>query len=135
MNRNRMMCVFVIMSAAMAQANQEPWTFRAGRGLTLSEGTASVLGLRFEAAQSGDRGGVWIPRAALLETVRGDAVYTRNGAAWLRVPVKIGERGRERVEVLDGLFEGDEVVSAATYDLWLIELQAVNGGRGCGDHH
>jgi multidrug efflux pump subunit AcrA (membrane-fusion protein) len=135
MTRNRTMCVFVIMYTVMAQASQEPWTFRAGRGLTLTEKTASVLGLQVAVAESGEGARVWIPRTALLETVRGEAVYTRNGAAWLRVPVKIGERQAERVEVLDGLFEGDEVVSAATYELWLIELQAVNGGRGCADGH
>lgn len=135
MNRFRTMCVVVILSAVMVQASQEPWSFRAGRGLTLSEKTASVLGLQVAAAESSGGSGVWIPRTALLETVRGDAVYTRNGAAWLRVPVKIGERRAERVEVMDGLFEGDEVISSAAYDLWLMELQAVNGGRGCADGH
>ena len=84
---------------------------------------------------SGNESALFITESALVETVRGDFVYTLNGAAYLRVAVKTGTRADGRVEIIDGLLEGDEVVVGGAYDLWMIELQAVNGGRGCADGH
>ena len=76
-----------------------------------------------------------IPASAVVESVRGDFVYAVNGSAFLRTPVVLGARQGDRVEVVDGLFEGDEVVAAGASHLWMIELQAVNGGKGCADGH
>jgi cobalt-zinc-cadmium efflux system membrane fusion protein len=71
----------------------------------------------------------------VVESVRGSFVYAANGGAFLRTPVVLGSRQGDRIEVMDGLFEGDEIVTAGASNLWMIELQAVNGGKGCADGH
>jgi hypothetical protein len=76
-----------------------------------------------------------IPASAVIESVRGNFVYAANGGAFLRTPVTLGSRQGDRIEVVDGLFEGDEIVTAGASSLWMIELQAVNGGKGCADGH
>lgn len=76
-----------------------------------------------------------IPASAVVESVRGSFVYAANGEALLRTPVVLGSRQGDRIEVVDGLFEGDEIVTAGASNLWMIELQAVNGGKGCADGH
>lgn len=76
-----------------------------------------------------------IPASAVVESVRGNFVYAANGGAFLRTPVTLGSRQGDRVEVVDGLFEGDEIVTTGASSLWMIELQAVNGGKGCADGH
>jgi multidrug efflux pump subunit AcrA (membrane-fusion protein) len=76
-----------------------------------------------------------IPASAVIESVRGNFVYAANGGAFLRTPVTLGSRQGDRIEVVDGLFEGDEIVTAGASNLWMIELQAVNGGKGCADGH
>jgi len=76
-----------------------------------------------------------IPVTAVVESVRGNFVYAANGGAFLRTPVILGSRQGDRIEVVDGLFEGDEIVTTGAPNLWMIELQAVNGGKGCADGH
>ncbi len=94
----------------------------------------------FLEARPGGAGGtragvVAIPRTSVVDSVRGPFVYVQNGASILRTLVKLGPVQGALVEVVDGLFEGDVVVTSGASDLWLIELQAVNGGKGCGDAH
>lgn len=76
-----------------------------------------------------------VPSLAIVDSIRGNFVYAVNGGAFLRTPVKLGARQGDKVEVVDGLFEGDEIVTRGASDLWLVELQAVNGGKGCADGH
>lgn len=76
-----------------------------------------------------------IPASALLTTARGAFVYVINGEHYFRSPVEVGRQSGRSVEIVDGLFEGDVVVSAGVEDLWLIELQAINGGESCADSH
>jgi len=115
----------------------EPWSYRAGRGITLNEKAAVALSLEVTDVQNAKASSTYpsIPESSVVETVRGDFVYTVNGSSYLRVPVKLGARADGLVVVEDGLFEGDLVVKTGAYDLWMIELQAVNGGRGCADGH
>jgi hypothetical protein len=126
---------FLVSRATLAA--DEPWSFRAGRGITLNERTTAALSLEITDVQNGGKSSAYpsIPETAVVETVRGDFVYTINGSSYLRIPVKLGARENGRVVVEDGLFEGDRVVKTGAYDLWIIELQAVNGGRGCADGH
>jgi len=74
---------------------------------------------------------VAIPASALLRSVDGYFVYTRNGKHLLRTPVKVGVSNADLVEISEGLFAGDEVVSDAVMSLWMIELAAVKGGQAC----
>ena len=84
----------------------------------------------------GARSGVTaIPVSAVVESVRGPFVYAANGNSFLRTPVKLGAEQNGTVEVTDGLFEGDVGVTNGSPGLWMIELQAVNGGKGCGAAH
>lgn len=69
-----------------------------------------------------------VPRSALLQAVDGTFVYAVNGDAYFRTSVKIGVESQDVVEVTDGLFSGDAVVTKSVETLWLIELRASKGG-------
>lgn len=71
---------------------------------------------------------VVVPAAAVLETAYGPFVYVVNGKAYLRTAVVMGTRHDDTIEVVDGLFEGDEVVSHPVEMLYLTELRATKGG-------
>lgn len=113
--------------------------YKEGHGVRLSPGAAKFVGLataEVAAQPVGANGTVpAIPATALLRTVKGDFVYVANGDWYLRTPVATGIAHDDRIEIRDGLYEGDVVVSAAVEALWLAELQAVNGGVGCADGH
>lgn len=72
-----------------------------------------------------------IPQAALLTTAEGTFVYAKNDEFFLRTPVKVGARSGEHVEITDGLYTGDEIVTTPVMSLWLAELQVLRGGKAC----
>lgn len=72
-----------------------------------------------------------IPRSALLTTAEGTFAYTVNGEAYLRTAVKVGALNEQFAEITDGLYPGDEVVSAPVMSLWMAELQVLRGGKAC----
>lgn len=69
-----------------------------------------------------------VPRDAMLRTATGSFVYVVNGAFLLRTAVVIGGSDGEYVEIRDGLYAGDVVVTAAVEQLWLTELRLTKGG-------
>ncbi len=69
-----------------------------------------------------------IPRSALLQSSQGTFVYVVNGDAYLRTAVIAGNEANGKIEIIDGLFTGDEVVTRPVEALWLIELRATKGG-------
>jgi hypothetical protein len=69
-----------------------------------------------------------IPQPALLRTSEGSFVYVVNGDAYFRTAVKTGSEADGWVEITDGLFAGDQVVTRPVETLWLIELRATKGG-------
>lgn len=69
-----------------------------------------------------------IPKSALLRTAEGTFVYAVNGKAYYRTAVKLGSQEGGKVEVTDGLYPGDQVVTKPVETLWLIELRATKGG-------
>lgn len=71
---------------------------------------------------------VVIPRSALLRTTTGTFAYVANGAAFLRTPVVVGKSSADEVEITDGLYSGDVVVSHPVEQLWLAELRFTKGG-------
>jgi len=74
------------------------------------------------------RESVAVPRSALLRTATGTFVYVVNGAALLRTSVQPGATDGDFIEILDGLYAGDVVVTAAVEQLWLTELRLTKGG-------
>lgn len=71
---------------------------------------------------------VVIPRSALLQTTTGTFVYVANGNSYLRNPVKVGKVFPDQVEITDGLYAGDVVVTKPVEQLWLSELRFTKGG-------
>ena len=69
-----------------------------------------------------------IPSSALLRAAEGTFVYVVNGGAYYRTPVKVGSEAEGNIEVTDGLYAGDQVVSKPVETLWIIELRATKGG-------
>ena len=69
-----------------------------------------------------------IPRSALLRTSVGTFVYAVNGDAYYRTAVKAGSEAEGKIEIVDGLFQGDQVVTQPVETLWIIELRATKGG-------
>jgi multidrug efflux pump subunit AcrA (membrane-fusion protein) len=72
-----------------------------------------------------------VPREAVIKSTTGNLVYTLNGDAYILTWVEIGAESDGWVEIKDGLFAGDSVVTRGVMELWLVELRAVKGGQGC----
>lgn len=94
---------------------------------TSEAGTAINATFRFPAGDAVTA----IPKAALLTTAEGTFVYAKNDEFYLRTPVKIGAASGEHVEITDGLYTGDEIVTTPVMSLWLAELQILRGGKAC----
>lgn len=72
-----------------------------------------------------------IPKSALLSTAEGNFVYAKNDEYYMRTPVKLGAESGGHVEITDGLYSGDEIVTTPVMSLWLAELQVLRGGKAC----
>lgn len=72
-----------------------------------------------------------VPRSAVIDGATGAFVYVVNGGAYLRTPVKLGAHSSEYVEITDGLYPGDVVVTTQVGQLWLTELRLTKGGGHC----
>lgn len=89
-----------------------------------NEVEASVVLPETEAAAS-------IPRSALLSTAEGYFVYAKNGKFFFRMGVTVGAMNDNHVEITEGLYAGDEVVTTPVMSLWMAELQVLRGGKAC----
>ena len=105
--------------------------FKEDKGISLTPLMAESIGLQTTEVSEDANARVSVPRSALLTTVEGHFVYAENGGFFLRTPVKIGTQSAERVEIADGLYAGDKIISAAVMSLWLAELQYLRGGKAC----
>lgn len=105
-----------------------------GEGILLCQSTKDSLALKtadaVERKESGESV-ISIPKSAVLATTAGLSVYVENGDYYKRAPVKVGRMFGDHAEITDGVYEGDRVVTDAAETLWLIELRAVKGGKGC----
>lgn len=114
-------------------------TYKAGHGVQLTPAGRTFVGLETGEVESRSLGGsgsvAAIPKDALLRTVRGDFVYVTNGEWFLRTPVVVGVSDATHLEIRDGLYEGDTIVTKGVRALSLSEIQALNGGVGCADGH
>ncbi len=66
-----------------------------------------------------------IPRSALIEVNGTQTVYVKNGSAYQSVEVTLGKTAGEWVEVQNGLFEGDMIVTQRAAQLY---TQSLRGG-------
>jgi len=100
-----------------------------------SAGLNANIGTAFEAIFATNRTEpvIAIPSEALIKTVEGSFVYVVNGEDFFRTQVKAGGKHEGFVEIEDGLYAGDQVVTQPTMKLWLAELQSIRGGKACAD--
>ncbi|MGG6241452.1 efflux RND transporter periplasmic adaptor subunit [filamentous cyanobacterium CCT1] len=66
-----------------------------------------------------------IPQSAVVEASSQTLVFVRNGNAFEPVDVTLGRTAGDQVEVLSGLFEGDEIVTQRANQLY---AQSLRGG-------
>lgn len=111
--------------------------YKEGQGIQLTDTAQQFIGLETGEVTTHDirdaKGVPAIPADALLRTLKGNFVFVANGAWLLRTEVKTGADDGAWIEIKDGLYEGDTIVTHGANALWLAELQAVNGGVGCAD--
>lgn len=137
-----------LASAFVAAPDAEKWATRSvigGKLLRIDRGIEAATGqveFIFALADSSRKIGDYVPltlrsavanalavpRSAVIDGANGPLVYVVNGAAFLRTMVKTGAADGEWVEITDGLYAGDVVVTAAAQKLWLTELRLTKGG-------
>lgn len=122
---NETMDGFVVaVQKTLAQGETEIIVGVTSAGTKLKDGefvTATLTLARSEAV-------IVIPRSALLRTSGGTFVYAVNGGAYYRTAVTVGSQADDKIEIIDGLFAGDQVVTTPVETLWIIELRATKGG-------
>ena len=82
--------------------------------LDAAEGAKLRPGMRFRGNVETDRvdDALLVPLEAIVATSDGPVAHVRRGGAIEAVPVSLGRRNAEQVEVLEGLAEGDEIEAA-----------------------
>jgi Cu(I)/Ag(I) efflux system membrane fusion protein len=80
-------------------------------GLKLKPGMFGTVTLRTDSAKA-----LVVPKEAVLDTGLRQLVYLDKGQGiYQPAPVKLGRKSQDRVEVLEGLKEGDQVVTSANF--------------------
>jgi Cu(I)/Ag(I) efflux system membrane fusion protein len=105
-------------------------------GLKLKPGMFGTVTLRTDAART-----LVVPKEAVLDTGLRQLVFLDRGeGAYVPYPVKLGRRSQDDVEVLEGLKEGDRIVTSANFLLdaesklaSASSMQAMMGRIGMGD--
>jgi multidrug efflux pump subunit AcrA (membrane-fusion protein) len=75
--------------------------------------------------------GLLVPVSALVEDEGIKVVYVKEGGRYERRPVKVGTINYRMAEILSGIEEGEEVVTAGAYQLKNMQ----KGGSEEGGHH
>ncbi|MBX7210168.1 MAG: hypothetical protein K1X78_17750 [Verrucomicrobiaceae bacterium] len=115
------------------RVEQPPFGALGDYEITITTTQPLTIGARLKAtfhAPAGDAVAA-IPRSALLKTAEGIFVYAVNGSFYVRTPVKTGAMNDALVEITDGLYSGDQIVTTPVMSLWLAELQVLRGGKAC----
>lgn len=122
-----------VLKGSVQRMEQMPFGTLGDYEVTVTTPASLAVGSRLKAtlrATAGDAVAA-IPRSALLKTAEGTFVYAVNGAFYVRTPVKIGAMNDELVEITDGLYSGDQIVTSPVMSLWMAELQVLRGGKAC----
>jgi hypothetical protein len=91
--------------------------------------TGTAVTARIEKSSTGEV--VAVPKSAVMKTAEGEFVYAVNEEYFKRTQVQTGARNDESIEVTDGLYAGDQIVSAQVIPLWMTELQTLRAGQSC----
>jgi membrane fusion protein, heavy metal efflux system len=78
-----------------------------------------------------NKDGLLVPASALVEDEGIKVVYVKEGNRYERRPVTVGTINYQMAEILSGVEEGEEVVTAAAYQLKNMQ----KGGGEEGEHH
>jgi len=105
-------------------------------GMKLKPGMYGDVTLQTDAVKA-----LVVPKEAVLETGLRQLVFMDRGeGAYVQYPVKLGRRSQDSVEVLEGLKEGDRIVTSANFLLdaeskltSASSMQAMMGRIGMGD--
>lgn len=73
-----------------------------------------------------------LPRAAIVDANGQPTVYVQNGQSFEPVAVTLGQESGEQIEITEGLFEGDRVV---TQGAPLLYAQSLRGGTATEEAH
>lgn len=123
----------VTLKGTVQRVEQMPFGTLSDSEVIITPAQPVAVGARLKAifhAPAGDAVTA-IPRSALLTTAEGTFVYAVNDAFYVRTPVKIGAANQALVEITDGLYSGDQVVTTPVMSLWMAELQVLRGGKAC----
>ncbi len=100
-------------------------------GQSLPAGTSMAAKVDLPAVE----GAIAVPGSAVVNTAEGAFVYTVNDDYFARTAVKVGAKSDEVVEILDGLYAGDQIVVSQVQPLWMTELHALRAGHACSEGH
>lgn len=72
---------------------------------------------------------VVVPKKAIIKSPDGAFAYVDNAGWTIRTEVELGVQDDEFVEVIDGVYYGDVVVTSPVMALWMTELQLLKSGK------
>jgi len=72
---------------------------------------------------------VVVPKSAVVNSAEGAFAYVDNGGWTVRTEIEVGAEEGDVVEIVDGLYAGDVVVTSPVMTLWMTELQLLKSGR------
>lgn len=72
---------------------------------------------------------VVVPRKAIIKSAEGAFAYVDNGGWTVRTPVETGLEKADEIEIVDGLYFGDRIVTSPVMALWMTELQLLKSGK------
>jgi hypothetical protein len=121
------------LKGTVQRVEQMPFGTLGDYEITIATAQPLKIGARLKATFQAPAGEAVaaIPRSALLKTAEGTFVYAVNGSFYVRTPVKTGAMNDALVEVTDGLYSGDQIVTTPVMSLWMAELQVLRGGKAC----
>jgi hypothetical protein len=70
-----------------------------------------------------------VPTEAVVHSAEGAFAYVDNGGWTVRTPVETGAEADGKVEIIDGIYFGDRIVTKPVMSLWMTELQLLKSGK------
>ena len=72
---------------------------------------------------------VVVPKDSVVNSAEGAFAYVDNGGWTTRTQVEVGAEQDGMIEIVDGLYAGDVIVTHPVMTLWMTELQLLKSGR------